>query len=176
MLTSQMLSPYLTPYTSFHQIIRYHCRHHTKSLHEMMKVVIMMLCLISPLLSWGQSFNRDQVVGVWTSREISFAKAAEHSPVEKTTIDKMRRGLVNAQFIFKPNGLFFIRLPANAPIEFRELESMNNKMWHIRSKERMLFVGSLDEDLMMINVKITNGAYYFLIEDTPLVLKMERSR
>ena len=88
----------------------------------------------------------------------------------------MKRGLVNAQFIFKPNGLFFIKLPANAPTEFRELESMNNKMWHIRSKERMVFVGSLDEDLMMINVKIANGSYYFMIEDTPLVLKMQRSR
>jgi len=28
----------------------------------------------------------------------------------------------------------------------------------------------------MINVKIANGSYYFLIEDTPLVLKMERNR
>ena len=142
----------------------------------MKKGLIMILCLISPLLCSGQSFNRDQVVGVWTSREVSFAKAAGHRPVEKTTVDKMKRGLVNAQFIFKRNGLFFLKLPANAPIEFRELESMNNKMWHIRSKEQTLFVGSLDEDLMMINVKITNGAYYFLIEDTPLVLKMERSR
>ena len=40
----------------------------------------------------------------------------------------------------------------------------------------MVFVGSLDEDLMMINVKIINGFYYFLIEDTPLVLKMKRGR
>jgi hypothetical protein len=142
----------------------------------MKKVLIIILWLISPLLSSGQPFTRDQVVGVWTSREVSFAKAVGHGSVEKTTADKMKRGLINAQFIFRPNGLFFLKLPANAPIEFRELESMNNKMWHIRSKEQMLFVGSLDEDLMMINVKITNGSYYFLIEDTPLVLKMERSR
>jgi hypothetical protein len=142
----------------------------------MKKVLIMILWLISPLLSSGQPFTRDQVVGVWTSREVSFAKAVGHGSVEKTTVDKMKRGLINAQFIFRPNGLFFLKLPASAPIEFRELESMNNKMWHIRSKEQMLFVGSLDEDLMMINVKITNGSYYFLIEDTPLVLKMERSR
>ena len=94
----------------------------------------------------------------------------------KTRLLKKRNVDINAQFIFKPNGLFFLKLPANAPTEFRELESMNNKMWHIKSKERMVFVGSLDEDLMMINVKITNGFYYFLIEDTPLVLKMKRSR
>ena len=139
----------------------------------MNKILILMLCLVSPSLARGQTFNREQIVGVWTSTEVSFTKP---TGVENATVEKMKRGLINAQFIFKPNGLFFLKLPVNAPTEFRELESMNNKMWHIKSKERMVFVGSLDEDLMMINVKITNGFYYFLIEDTPLVLKMKRSR
>jgi len=132
-----------------------------------------MLCLFSPLFARGQKFNREQLVGVWTSTEVSFAKT---TGVENATVEKMKRGLINAQFIFKPNGLFFLKLPVNAPTEFRELESMNNKMWHINSKELMVFVGSLDEDLMMINVKIINGFYYFLIEDTPLVLKMKKGR
>jgi hypothetical protein len=49
-------------------------------------------------------------------------------------------------------------------------------MWHIKSKEKMVFVGSLDEDLLTINVKVRNGEYYFLIRDTPLVMRMEKSR
>jgi hypothetical protein len=139
----------------------------------MNKILMLMFCQFGPSLALGQTFNRDQIVGVWTSTEVSFTKLIG---VENATVEKMKRGLINAQFIFKANGLFLLKLPVNAPTEFRELESMNNKMWHIRSKERMVFVGSLDEDLMMINVKITNGIYYFLIEDTPLVLKMKRSR
>jgi len=139
----------------------------------MNKILILILCLVSPSLAGGQTFNREQIIGVWTSMEVSFTKP---TGVENATLEKMKRGLINAQFIFKPNGLFFLKLPVNAPTEFRELESMNNKMWHIRSKERTVFVGSLDEDLMMINVKIINGFYYFLIEDTPLVLKMKRGR
>ena len=137
------------------------------------KILILIFCLVSPSLARGQSFNREQIVGVWTSTEVSFTKPTR---VENATVEKMKRGLINARFIFKHNGLFSIQLPANAPTEFRELESMNNKMWHIRSKERMVFIGSLDEDLMMINVKIANGSYYFMIEDTPMVLKMQRSR
>ena len=139
----------------------------------MNKILILMLCLVSPSLAGGQTFNREQIVGVWTSTEVAFTKP---TGVENATVEKMKRGLLNSRFIFKHNGLFSIQLPANAPTEFRELESMNNKMWHIRSRERTVFVGSLDEDLMMINVKIANGSYYFLIEDTPLVLKMERNR
>jgi hypothetical protein len=135
-----------------------------------------MLFSVGPSLAAGQTFNREQIVGVWTSRDVSFTKAVGQTPAEKATVEKTRRGLINSQFIFKPNGLFLLKLPANAPTEFRELESMNNKMWHIKSKEWMVFVGSLDEDLMMINVKFANGFYYFLIEDTPLVLKMERIR
>ena len=139
----------------------------------MNNILIIMLCLVSPSLAWGQTFNREQIVGVWTSTEVAFTKPIG---VENETVEKMKRGLLNSRFIFKHNGLFSIQLPANAPTEFRELESMNNKMWHIRAKERKVFVGSLDEDLMMINVKIANGSYYFMIEDTPLVLKMQRSR
>ena len=139
----------------------------------MNNILIIMLYLVSPSLAWGQTFNREQIVGVWTSTEVAFTKPIG---VENETVEKMKRGLLNSRFIFKHNGLFSIQLPANAPTEFRELESMNNKMWHIRAKERKVFVGSLDEDLMMINVKIANGSYYFMIEDTPLVLKMQRSR
>ena len=140
----------------------------------MNNILIIMLCLVSASLAWGQTFNREQIVGVWTSREVSFTNPIGQKPVEKATLEKMKRGLINAKFIFKHNGLFSIQLPANAPTEFRELESMNNKMWHIRSKERKVFVGSLDEDLMMINVKIANGFYYFLIEDTPVGSKDEK--
>jgi len=142
----------------------------------MNKILILILCLVRPSLATGQTFDRDHIVGVWTSTEVSFTNPVGQKPLEKATVEKMKRGLLNSRFIFKHNGLFSIQLPANAPTEFRELESMNNKMWHIRSKERTVFVGSLDEDLMMINVKIANGSYYFLIEDTPLVLKMERNR
>jgi hypothetical protein len=142
----------------------------------MNRILIIMLCFVGPSIASGQTFNREQIVGVWTTTEVSVTKPVGRTLGENATIEKTKRGLVNSRFIFKPNGLFLIQLPANAPTEFRELESMNNKMWHIRSKDRMVFVGSLDEDLMMINVKIANGFYYFLIEETPLVLKMERNR
>ena len=135
-----------------------------------------MLCLASPSFAISQTFNRDQIIGTWTAKEVTFTEPVGRSAEEKQTVEKTKRGLVNSQFIFKPNGLFFLRLPASAPTEFRELETMNNKMWHIKSKERMVFVGSLDEDLMSINVKLANGFYYFMIRDTPLVLRMERSR
>ncbi len=142
----------------------------------MNRILIIAICLAVPSLARGQKFSREQIVGAWTAREVSVTQTSGQTPVENATVEKTKRGLVNSRFIFKPNGIFVVQLPANAPTEFRELESMNNKMWHIRSKERMVFVGSLDEDLMSINVRIVNGSYYFLIQDTPLVLKMERSR
>ncbi|HMG90467.1 MAG TPA: hypothetical protein VK589_10410 [Chryseolinea sp.] len=141
-----------------------------------MKRLLIILYFAAPLLTTGQSFNREQIIGTWTAKEVSFTEPMGQTPEEKSTVEKTKRGLLASQFIFKPNGLFLLRLPANAPTEFRELESMNNKMWHIKSKERMVFVGSLDEDLMTINVKMANEFYYFRIRDTPLVLKMERSR
>jgi len=142
----------------------------------MNKILITMIWLAGPWLAIGQTFNREQIVGAWTAREVSFTKTTGQPPLDNVTVEKTKRGLINSRFIFKHNGSFLLQLPANAPTEFRELEAMNNKMWHIRSKERKVFVGSLDEDLMMIKVKIENGSYYFLIQDTPLVLKMERGR
>jgi len=142
----------------------------------MYKLLILMLCMACSSFVKGQTFNREQIIGTWTAKEVSFTEPMGQTPADKATVEKTRRGLVNSQFIFKPNGLFLLQLPANAPTEFRELELMNDKMWHIKSKEQMVFVGSLDEDLMTINVKLANGFYYFRIRDTPLILKMERSR
>jgi hypothetical protein len=138
--------------------------------------LLLVLYFAVPSLAICQTLSREQIVGTWTAREISFSEPIGRTGEEKSAVEKTKRGLVNSQFIFKHNGLFTIRLPANAPTEFRELEDMNNKMWHIKSKEKMVFVGSLDEDLLTINVKVRNGEYYFLIRDTPLVMRMERSR
>jgi hypothetical protein len=142
----------------------------------MNRILIIMLCAMGPSLAAGQTFNREQIVGVWTPIEVTFTKPVGKTQAEKVTMEKTKRGLVNSKFIFKHNGLFVLQLPASAPSEFSELKSMNNKMWHIRSKERMVFVGSLDEDLLTINIKMANGFYYFFIQDTPLVLKMEKNR
>jgi hypothetical protein len=161
---------------SFDKFIRYQYLCNTKPSHEMNRTLIIMLYFVGPALATGETFSREQIVGAWTAKGISFTKLSGQPPIENSTVEKTKRGLINSQFIFRPNGLFFLKLPANAPTEFRELESMNNKMWHIKSKEGIVFVGSLDEDLMTINVKIANGFYYFLIADTPLVLKVERNR
>src|SRR3989337_4045203 len=93
----------------------------SKISRDMNRIMILMLCLIGPSLATGQTFNREQIVGAWTSMEVSFTKPIGQTPVEKATVEKTKRGLVNSQFIFKPNGLFFLQLPANAPTEFREL-------------------------------------------------------
>ena len=136
-----------------------------KSLH-------LILCLAIPLLVNGQSFNREQIVGTWVAKEVLFTEGQTGMEI----VEKTKRALINSKFIFRHNGLFHLQLPGNAPAEFHELESLNNKMWHIKSKERTVFVGSLDEDLMSIHVQNTKGACYFLIRDSPLMLRMERSR
>ena len=140
----------------------------------MRRLLFIALFYVGAPLAEAQTFTREKVVGTWVSTDVSFTKDNQKGSAENATFEKVRRGLINSRFVFGRNGLFSIQLPSNAPSEFRELEDMNNKMWHIRSKEQKLFVGTLDEDLLMINVRISNGSYYFLIEDTPLVLKMEK--
>ena len=136
----------------------------------MTRILIITLGIAGSLVARGQALNREQIIGAWTCMEVAFTeKIAEADAVEKT-----RRGLINSQFIFRPNGLFLLQLPSGAPSEFKELEAMNNKMWHIKSKERTVFVGSLDDDLLTIHVQPANGFFYFSVRDTPMVLKMVR--
>lgn len=142
----------------------------------MKRILIIMLCFVGASLATGQTFNREQIVGTWTCKEVTYTEPIPQTPEGNAIVEKTKRGLIHAQFIFKPNGIFLFKLPVNAPKDFNELESLNNKMWHIKAKERIVFVGSFDEDLMTINVKNVSGFYYFLIQDTPLVLKMERNR
>jgi hypothetical protein len=136
----------------------------------MKRILLITIGIAGSFVASAQTLSREQIIGAWTCMEVSFTeKIGEAAAVEKT-----RRALINSQFIFRPNGLFYIHLPSGAPSEFRELEAMNNKMWHIKSKERMVFVGSLDEDMLTMRVRDANGFYYFTIRDTPMVLKMVR--
>jgi hypothetical protein len=142
----------------------------------MKKLLVVLFWFVCHWGASGQTFGREQVVGTWTCREVAFTEPVAQTAEDHATVEKTKRGLVGSEFIFQPNGMLLLRLPPAAPLEFRELESMNNKMWHIKAKERMVFVGSLDDDLMIINVKNVNGFYYFHIQDSPLALKMERNR
>ncbi|MBL0743699.1 hypothetical protein [Chryseolinea lacunae] len=140
----------------------------------MKTIITTLLCFAAPALALAQTFTREELVGAWTCKEVSYSEAIPAE--ESAAVEKTKRGLVQSRFVFQQNGFFVMQLPANAPIEFKELESLNNKMWHIKAKERMVFVGSLDDDLMILNVKNVNGLFYFSIQDTPLVLRMEKNR
>lgn len=134
----------------------------------MKSILILTIGITGSLIARGQALSREQIIGVWTCTEVAYTERV----TEADAVEKTRQGLVNSQFIFRSNGLFSLQLPSGAPIEFRELEAMNNKMWHFKSKERTVFVGSLDDDLLTIHVQPANGFYYFSIRDTPMVLKV----
>ncbi|HEX6892917.1 MAG TPA: hypothetical protein VF141_19545, partial [Chryseolinea sp.] len=81
------------PYISFRRIKRYQHRTISKSPSEMNKLLILILSLVSSTLAVAQTFNRDQIVGTWTAKEVSFTAPIGRTPQEKSTAEKTKRGL-----------------------------------------------------------------------------------
>jgi hypothetical protein len=56
----------------------------------------------------------------------------------------------------------------------KELQFLNSKKWFFYPEKNQVSIGIPKENLMDIFLKQKDGSVYFLLYDTPIVLKMEK--
>jgi hypothetical protein len=136
-----------------------------------MKFFLTFALLITTLQLYSQLQIRDSVIGTWLTTEVTFAEDKEFSGPELKKMQEITKiGFSESKFIFKADGMFNLVLP-NATSDFAKGFSMNNAKWTFDSAKKAIFVG---RDLMNIYLKEQNGNVYFLIDETPIVLKMRQ--
>lgn len=86
----------------------------------------------------------------------------------------MKKGFTNATFKFGADGIFTLQLPKNAAEVLNSIEFVNNKKWFFNQESQAITIGPPRENLMKIDVKEESGVTYFLIYETPLLLKVEK--
>jgi hypothetical protein len=140
----------------------------------MKKNIILILILFSSI-SYGQTLNKENIIGIWKVEKIigDFPKM----PVEQQKkMDDFKLAFMKSTFEFKENNSF------NFNIKFmKELdEMMKNVHWKLNSEKTGIIIQEWkDKDtdkyqLMGIQFSERNGAIYFVMSESPFVLEMKK--
>lgn len=136
------------------------------------KIVWIVLILASAYAK-AQTISRDSVAGVWTCIEATFPGGVKIPADEVETMNVLKSAIVNSKFLFKATGLFEWQFPKGAPAVFQQIDFLNNQKWSIDSSD-LVIIGDPKENLMQIAIRGEAGKTFFILSDTPLLLKMKK--
>jgi hypothetical protein len=141
----------------------------------MKKNIILILILFSSI-SYGQTLNKENVIGTWKVENITgdFPKMPAE---QQKKMDALKTAFMKSTFEFKENNRF------NFNIEFmKELdEMMKNVHWKLNSNKTGIIIQEWkDKDtdkyqLMGIQISERNGKVYFVMTESPFVLEMKKN-
>ena len=141
----------------------------------MKKSIILILILFSSI-SYGQTLNKQNIIGIWKVEKIigDFPKMPAE---QQKKMDDLKSAFMKSTFEFKENNRF------NFNIEFmKELdEMMKNVHWKLNSNKTEIIIQEWkDKDtdkyqLMGIQVSERNGKIYFVMTESPFVLEMKKN-
>ncbi|MEZ4947706.1 MAG: hypothetical protein R2804_19395 [Cyclobacteriaceae bacterium] len=137
-------------------------------------LLISTLLLLAAISAKSQSLQRDSIAGVWICAEAIVPTGFEIPKEEMEAIPVLKGAIINSKFLFKANGLFEWQFPKGVPAIFQGMDFLNNQKWSIDVKEDMIHVGDPRENLMQIMVREKAGIIYFMLSDTPLLLRMKK--
>lgn len=122
----------------------------------------------------AQTLQRDSIAGVWVCEEASMPKDVKVDAEEAAALNVLKGAIVNSKFLFKANGLFEWKFPKGVPAAFQQMDFLNNQKWSVDTKVNLIHVGDPKENLMQIAIREKAGIVYFMLSDTPLLLRMRK--
>lgn len=131
---------------------------------------ILGLILSSPLNA--QQLSKEKITGKWICTKVSIAGGEELPPEMKPAAEIMIKGFTNAKFILGTDGIFHLEFPQGKPEEMSTLDFLDNKKWFFDDSKNRISIGTLQENLMHIDVTEGEGFLSFALFETPFILKM----
>jgi hypothetical protein len=141
----------------------------------MKKNIILILILFSSI-SYGQTLNKQNIIGIWKVEKIigDFPKMPAE---QQKKMDDLKSAFMKSTFEFKENNRF------NFNIEFmKELdEMMKNVHWKLNSNKTEIIIQEWKDketdnyQLMGIQISKRNGEIYFVMTESPFILEMKKN-
>lgn len=139
-----------------------------------LSLLISTLLLLAAISARSQSIQKDSITGGWICVEATVPTDLDIPKEEMEAIPVLKGAIVNSKFLFKANGLFEWQFPKGVPAIFQGMDFLNNQKWSIDMKENLIHIGEPRENLMQIAVREKAGIVYFMLSDTPLLLRMKK--
>lgn len=133
------------------------------------------ILIFTTTLSQAQVISRDSLIGVWVCKKTVMAEGFSLTPAElKILNEKIVALLVGSAMQFKKNGSFEWKFPPNAPAIANDFKELNGKEWIIDTVNDVIHIGKPSENLLMFRIAQEAGTTYFIIDDFPVKLQVEK--
>lgn len=137
-------------------------------------LLISIVLLLAAISAKSQSITHDSLAGVWSCQEATMPDGLKIPNEEMEVMNVLKSAIVNSKFLFKPNGLFEWKFQKGTPAVFQQIEFLNNQKWSIDANGSLIHIGDPKENLMQIMIREKAGVVYFILSDTPLLLRMKK--
>jgi hypothetical protein len=136
--------------------------------------LFVLVLVLSTMNATAQTLQRDSLAGSWICLEASISPNVNVPKEEMEAFKVLQSGVINSKFLFKQDGLFQWQFPESVNSVFKELTFLNGQPWSIDTQKDFIHIGKPRENLMQIMVIKKDGITYFVLSDTPLMLRMQK--
>lgn len=141
-----------------------------------MKPILVFLIIVftqSVISVSAQTLQRDSLVASWICVEATIPENVNLPKDELEGLKMMQAGVLKSIFHFNKT-VFQWDFPADSNPVFQQLTFLNGRPWSIQPGKDLIHIDDPSENLMQIMVLRRNNAIYFVLSDTPLLLRMEK--
>lgn len=136
--------------------------------------LLVLLLFISAICTQAQTLQRDSIAGTWICMEATIPPNINVPQEELEPLNILKSAIVNSKFLFKKNGLFEWQFPADVNPVIKQMSFLNGQPWSIDAQKNLIHIGIPKENLMQVLVRKKDNVTYFVLSDTPLLLRMKK--
>ncbi|NOS90859.1 MAG: hypothetical protein HOP30_02955 [Cyclobacteriaceae bacterium] len=131
------------------------------------------ILIFTTTVAQAQVISRDSLMGAWVCKKTVPGEGLSPT-APQWKLDKMNSMLIGSTMVFKKNGLFEWKFLSTAPPEAKEMQFLNGKEWIIDTVNDVIHIGKPSENLLMFSIAQEAGATYFILDDFPLKMQVEK--
>lgn len=133
-----------------------------------------LLILLSAICTEGQTLTRDSVAGTWMCVEATIPPNVEIPQEASEAFHALQSAVVHSKFVFKDSGYFEWQFPTGADQLAKQMIFLNGQPWSVNVQNNLIHVGVPKENLMQVFVRKQGDVTYFMLADTPLLLRVQK--
>lgn len=136
--------------------------------------LLFLLLFLNAIWTQAQTLQRDSIAGIWICMDATIPPSIKVPQKELEPLNILKSAIVNSKLLFKKNGLFEWQFPEDVNPAVKEMSFLNGQPWSIDAQKNLIHVGIPKDNLMQVLVLKKDNVIYFMLSDTPLLLRMQK--
>lgn len=119
--------------------------------------------------------SRDSLIGSWVCTQVKELPDPElKDPSIRQSFDIIKAAYLGSTFSFGADGKFYQTLTKTKQDLSEMLKFLNGQNWYLSTTTTRVSIGLPEENIMFIDIDQQEDGVYFVVFETPLLLKMQK--